>query len=119
MCYGSDGMNTVVADLIEHELDRPEIQTVAVDEDSLTVDLKDGRTMITPLLWYPRLCYATEEERQSFQILRNVIYWPALDEEISVRSMLLGRMSGESQQSLQRWLRERQAVPVTNGMVHA
>jgi hypothetical protein len=110
-------MNTVVADLIEHELERPEIQTVRVSEDELSVDLKDGRTIITPLLWYPRLCYATELERQTFQILRNVIYWPELDEEISVRGMLLGRMSGESQQSIQRWLMQRQEKHLTNGVV--
>ena len=41
-------MNTVMADLIEHELERPEIQAVMVSEDSPTVDLKDGRTIITP-----------------------------------------------------------------------
>jgi hypothetical protein len=110
-------MNTVVADLIEHELERPEIQTVSVSEDELSVDLKDGRTIITPILWYPRLCSATEPERQNFQILRNVIYWPELDEEISVRGMLLGRMSGESQPSLNRWLLQRQEKQLTNGVV--
>ena len=112
-------MNTVMADLIEHELERPEIQTVMVSEDSLTVDLKDGRTIITPLLWYPRLCYATEQEQQNFQIMRNVIYWPELDEEVSVRGMLLGRMSGESPQSIQGWLTRRQVNPTLNGLVHA
>jgi len=85
----------------------------------LSVDLTDGRTIITPLLWYPRLGYATEQERQHFQILRNVIYWSDLDEEISVRGMLLGRMSGESQQSLQRWLHQRQEKQPSNGVVHA
>lgn len=110
-------MNTVVADLIEHELERPEIQAVRVTEEELSVDLKDGRTIITPLLWYPRLCYATESERQNFQVLRNVIYWPELDEEVNVRGMLLGRMSGESQQSLQRWLLKRQQTQMANGVV--
>jgi hypothetical protein len=112
-------MNTVVADLIEHELERPEIEAVTISDDSLHVDLKDGRTIITPLLWYPRLRYATEPERQRFQILRNVIYWPELDEEICVRGMLLGRMSGESQQSLQRWLAQRQETQVATSVVHA
>lgn len=112
-------MNTVVADLIEQELERPEIQTVLVSEESLSVDLTDGRTIITPLLWYPRLSYATEQERQHFQILRTVIYWPDLDEEINVRGLLLGRMSGESPQSLQRWLLQRQEKQLSNGVVHA
>jgi hypothetical protein len=110
-------MNTVVADLIEHELERPEIQAVRLNENELSVDLKDGRTIITPLVWYPRISYATEAERQHFQILRNVIYWPELDEEVSVRGMLLGRMSGESPQSLQRWLQQRQQTQMANGVV--
>jgi hypothetical protein len=113
-------MNTAGADLLELELERAEIQTVTIDDDSLTVDLKDGRTVITPILWYPRLDYATEQERQNFQILRTVIYWPALDEEVSVRGMLLGRMSGESQASLQRWLTQRQSHQYhLNGATHA
>ncbi|MFN8487693.1 MAG: DUF2442 domain-containing protein [Caldilineaceae bacterium] len=106
-----------MADLVEQELERPEIQAVRVSEDGLSVDLKDGRAIITPLLWYPRLCYATEQERQHFQILRNVIYWPELDEEISVLGMLLGRIPSESQQSLQRWLTQRQEQHPVNGVV--
>ena len=97
-------MNTVLAQLLETELERPEILEVAVTDDSLSVDLQDGRTIIAPLLWYPRLSYADQAERQRFQVYRNVIRWPALDEEISVRSLLLGRMSGESQESLRQWL---------------
>ena len=110
-------MNTVVADLIERELAQPEIQAVSTSEDSLTVDLTDGRTIITPLLWYPRLSYASATERQNFQILRNVIYWPELDEEVGVRGMLLGRMSGESAQSIQRWLTQHQTKLASNGDV--
>ncbi len=110
-------MNTVVADLIEHELERPEIQSVSVTDDSLSVDLKDGRTIITPILWYPRLCAATTQEQQNFRVYRNVIYWPDLDEEISVRGMLLGRMSGESPQSIQRWLTEHQEKQPLNGVL--
>ncbi len=90
----------MVADLVERELDQPKIQAVSTGEDSLSVDLTDGRTIITPLLWYPRLSYASATERQNFQILRSVIYWPELDEEVSVRGMLLGRMSGESSHSI-------------------
>ena len=107
----------MVADLIERELAQPEIQAVSTSEDSLTVDLTDGRTIITPLLWYPRLSYASATERQNFQILRNVIYWPELDEEVSVRGMLLGRMSGESSHSIQRWLTQHQTKLASNGDV--
>ena len=106
-------MNTALAQLLETELDRPEIDDVIVTDDSLMVDLKDGRTIIAPLLWYPRFSYAEQTERECFLVHRNVIRWPELDEEISVRSLLLGRMSGESQESFQQWLQQHtQRLPV-------
>ena len=89
-------MDTALDQLIETELDRPEIRGVTIMEDSLGVDLRDRRTIVAPLLWYPRLAYATDAERQDFEIRRNMIYWQQLDEEVSVRAMLLGRTSGES-----------------------
>ena len=107
-------MNIALAQLLDKELEQTEIAEVMIDDDSLTVDLTDGRTIITPILWYPRLAYATDCERQTFGIRRNVIFWSELDEEISVRSMLLGRKSGESQQSLTNWLAQREKTIVTN-----
>lgn len=103
-------MNTALTQLLDNELNQTEIDEVIIDDDSLTVELRDGRTVVTPILWYPRLAYATGEERQNFETRRNVIFWPELDEEVSVRGMLLGRKSGESPQSLQRWLSAREAL---------
>jgi hypothetical protein len=37
------------------------------------------------------------------------IHWPDLDEDISVESLLAGRGSGETQESLGRWLHRRQS----------
>ncbi len=84
-------------------------QRVAVTDDSLTVDLTDGRTISTPLAWYPRLMHGTPQERNNWQLIARGegIHWPDLDEDLSVVSLLLGRPSGESQNSLQRWLNER------------
>lgn len=107
-------MNIALAQLLDKELEQTEIAEVMLDDDSLTVNLVDGRTIITPILWYPRLAYATDCERQAFSIQGNVIFWPELDEEISARSMLLGRKSGESQQSLANWLAQREKTIVTN-----
>ena len=112
ICSGGNGMNIALAQLVEAELERPEIKTVSVTEDSLTVDLRDGRTLVVPIVWYPRLSYATKIEQQNIEVYRNVIRWPDLDEEISVRGMLLGRKSGESAESLQKWLSQRSIVPV-------
>ena len=84
-------------------------QSVTVTEDALTVDLVDGRTIIAPLLWYPRLFYGTPQERNQVEILRDGAYlhWPDLDEDLTVAGILAGRRSCESPQSLRRWLDSR------------
>jgi hypothetical protein len=63
------------------------------------------------LMWYPRLWYGTPEERNVFEIIGDgaLIHWPELDEDLSVSGMLAGRKSGESSQSLKRWLDQRAA----------
>ncbi len=82
------------------------IQDVGVSEDTLTVDLSDGRSISTPLAWYPRLWHGTEAERTHWRLIGQGegIHWPDLDEDISVEGLILGRPSNESQKSLQRWL---------------
>ena len=68
------------------------ITAVRVSEDALTVDLMDGRTLIVPLAWYPRLLHATEEQRNHFRIMGGgyVIHWPAVDEHLSAQGLLAG-----------------------------
>jgi len=84
-------------------------QDIAVNEDLLVVKLIDGRTIIVPLLWYPRLWYGTAGERDRFEISEDgtLIHWPELDEDLSVEGILAGRRSGEGQKSLKKWLAER------------
>jgi len=84
-------------------------ESVFVTDDSLTVDFTDGRTISVPLAWYPRLMHGTPQERNNWQLIGGGegIHWPDLDEDLSVVGLLLGRPSGESQNSLQRWLNER------------
>lgn len=103
-------MNIALAQLLETELERTEIQAVSVTDDSLIVDLRDGRSIVALIGWYPRISYATSKEQLHFEIHRNIIHWPDLDEQVSVRGLLLGRKSGESSQSLQQWLTQRNAV---------
>ena len=83
---------------------------VTVTEDTLTLDLADGRTISVPLAWYPRLLHGTPEERARWEWIgdNEGIHWPDLDEDISVEGIIAGRRSGESQRSLQRWLEQRQ-----------
>jgi len=87
----------------------PTAANITVTEDDLAVDLVDGRRLIVPLAWYPRLMYATAAERQNFQLLGDgyAIEFPDLDEHIGIEGLLAGRHSGESQKSLEKWLNER------------
>jgi hypothetical protein len=82
---------------------------VSVRDDELIVRLVDGRRILTPLAWYPRLLYATKEELGYWQILGDgyAIEWPDLDEHIGIEGLLAGRPSGESPASLKRWLEAR------------
>jgi hypothetical protein len=54
---------------LEIEIQEASAQDVRVDEDVLAVDLTDGRTIITPLTWYPRLMHGTPRERANFEII--------------------------------------------------
>lgn len=84
-------------------------ENVTVTEDTLTLDLADGRTISIPLAWYPRLLHGTPDERNHWEWIgdNEGIHWPELDEDISVEGVIAGRRSGESQRSLQRWLETR------------
>lgn len=81
---------------------------VELTDDALIVHLDDGRTITTPLAWYPRLVFATPEERNNCEILGRGtgIHWPDLDEDLSVAGMLAGRPSQEGARSLKRWKEE-------------
>jgi len=82
---------------------------VVVTDDTLAVDLEDGRTVSVPIGWYPRLAYGTPVERVHFQIGGSGygIHWPDLDEDIGVDGLLLGKKSTESSASFERWLQRR------------
>ncbi len=83
---------------------------VVISDDTLSVDLEDGRTIAVPIGWYPRLAYGTPQERSNWQIsgAGYGIHWPDLDEDIGVEGLLLGQKSGEGPTSLSRWLQNRQ-----------
>lgn len=81
----------------------------AVTDDTLTIELTDGRSVSVPLAWFPRLAHGTHAERARWEVIGDGegIHWPDLDEDISVEGLLLGLPSAESQSSLQRWLSSR------------
>lgn len=68
------------------------VQDVRVDDDTLAVDLADGRTIIVPLAWYPRLLNATMEQRSHWKVsgAGYGIHWPEIDEDLSTEGLLRG-----------------------------
>jgi hypothetical protein len=94
------------------EIEIPEAVSVHFDDDSMTVELSDARNISVPLVWYPRLLYANTEQRNNWRLIHGGegIHWEDLDEDISVENLIAGRRSGESRESLARWLEGRTAT---------
>ena len=87
----------------------PRVVNVTINDDTLSVDLEDGRTVLVPIGWYPRIAHGTPAERADFQVSSAGygIHWPDLDEDIGVEGLLLGKKSTESPASFERWLQRR------------
>src|SRR5271157_4776757 len=64
---------------------------VRFDEDSMWVELSDGRTLGVPYAWFPRLLNATSKQREAVEIGRFGLHWAELDEDISIAGLLAGR----------------------------
>ncbi|HXJ91563.1 MAG TPA: DUF2442 domain-containing protein [Terriglobia bacterium] len=95
------------------EVQEARAKSVRVTDEALTVDLIDGRTIVAPLAWFPRLWHGTAHERGRFEIFGDgtYIHWPELDEDLTVAGLLAGRQSGESPESLKAWLASRRKRP--------
>jgi len=91
------------------KIEIPRAEDVKVTNDSLIVDLSDGRTISVPLEWFPRLLHATPEERSNWRLIGrgHGVHWEEIDEDISVEGLVAGRPSGESQRSFKRWMDQR------------
>jgi len=91
------------------EIEIPYAVDIRVTEDTIAVDLSDGRTISVPLGWYPRLAYANETERNNWRLIGkgHGIHWEDIDEDISIENLLTGKPSGEGQDSFKKWLQRR------------
>ena len=91
------------------EMEIPNAERVSLTEDTLSVELSDGRSISAPLSWFPRLLQATSVERGRWRLIGKGegIHWEALDEDVSIESLLAGKPSGESQASFKKWLESR------------
>jgi hypothetical protein len=96
---------------LQNDVTEARAQGVVVTDDTLVVNLVDGRTITVPVAWYPRLAHGNPAERSRWRFIGDGegIHWPDLDEDISVEGLLAGRPSGETQTSLRRWLDRRTA----------
>jgi hypothetical protein len=91
---------------------QPRVDEVAILDHKLSVTMGDGRVVMVPLDWYPRLQHATPEERTNWRVFedsegRDIIFWEELDELIPAIALLAGVPSRESSRSIERWLASR------------
>jgi hypothetical protein len=68
------------------------IKDVRCMDDTLSVDLVDGRTVTVPLAWYPRLLHADPSQRSNWELSGGGygIHWPEIDEDLSSEGILGG-----------------------------
>jgi len=91
------------------EIEVPLAQNVEITNETLSVDLSDGRTISVPLEWYPRLFHGTPTERKHWRLIGkgHGVHWENLDEDVSVEGLISGKSSGESLSSFNKWLTKR------------
>jgi len=79
-------MNTLAVEL------HPQAHTIKCTDSDLIVELLDGRTISAPLVWFPRLSQATQEQLNNWELLGDGegIHWPEIDEDLSVTGLLSG-----------------------------
>ena len=68
------------------------VKDVCFTEDTLAVDLLDGRTIVVPLVWFPKLLDAAPEQRRNWKLSSAGygIHWPDIDEDLSTEGLLRG-----------------------------
>ena len=91
------------------EMQVPAPTAAVVEEGRLRVELEDGRTIIVPIEWYPRLAHGTAEEHARVELSYVGLHWPDLDEDLSIAGLLAGGPSCESEESFSKWLERRAA----------
>ena len=100
---------------LDRKIEVPDAVTVSISDDSLRVELRDGRAITVPLLWYPRLENGSKAERNNWELIGRGegINWPDLDEDISIASLIAGDASKESPASFGKWLESRNKKTVS------
>ena len=70
----------------------PLAQNVKCTDDSLVVELIDGRIITIPVSWFPTLSNGSKAQRDNWELLGDGegIHWPDVDEDLSVAGLLTG-----------------------------
>ena len=68
----------------------PLVVGVTCSDVALRVELADGREIVAPLEWFPRLRDATAAQRATWRPIGGGVgmHWPELDEDLSVAGLL-------------------------------
>ena len=76
---------------------RAKVRNVRAQDETLTVELTDQRTITVPLTWYPTLLQATSKQLRNWKACGagTGIHWPALDYHLSVDGLLRGAREAE------------------------
>jgi len=74
------------------------VKGIHFTEDTISVDLMDGRSITVPLVWYPRLLNASPEQLAQWEVCGGGygIHWEALDEDLNTEGMLRGAPAPEA-----------------------
>ncbi len=71
---------------------KPLAKNITFDSDNIWVELTDGRKIGVPLGYFPRLLNASPDQLKNYVISGGGtgLHWDELDEDISVKSLLMG-----------------------------
>jgi len=103
-------MNTAV------QIQEVRIKNITVNEETITAQLMDGRTISVPLAWSWRLSEATPKQRANWKIIGegHGVHWPDIDEDISAESMLYGIPAPKPRSSSKLRLKSEKKKPTVN-----
>ena len=84
--------------------DEPKAKDIEFDDTMMWVNLTDGRKLGVPLAYFPRLLHSSTKKRKNYVISGGGtgLHWDDLDEDISVKGLLLGRGDQTQRQPLEK-----------------
>lgn len=87
MSYWRNGVSSLLKSNLH------QIRKIEFSKDDFSIIFYDGRVVITPKASYPKLCAASLEQLQNWELCAagQGIHWPDLDEDLNIEGIILGR----------------------------